>query len=140
VSSKSALEKFASKFGMPRPTILVAEPEPDQALSVRKLVLETAKYNVLTAHHTSEALDIFQLFPNINVAVLVMSEEIDCERIASHIKEMTDKIVVVALSAHIGGKCAGVDHILSSHEPEQLIRLMRSLVGDPREPFVDIAG
>ncbi len=34
---------------MPRPTLLIAEPEPEQALSVRKLVLETGKFNVLTA-------------------------------------------------------------------------------------------
>jgi CheY-like chemotaxis protein len=118
---------------MPRPTILVAEPEPSQALSVRKLVLETAKYNVLTAHTTREALDIFQLFPNINVAVLVMNGEIDCELIARSIKDVTDKIVVVALSGRIGEKCNGADHLLANHEPEQLVNLMRLLVGDPRE-------
>jgi hypothetical protein len=33
-----------------RPTLLVAESEPVEALSVRKLVLETDKFNVLTAH------------------------------------------------------------------------------------------
>jgi hypothetical protein len=118
---------------MPRPTILVAEPEPNEALSVRKLVLETAKYNVLTAHQTHEAIDIFQLFPNINVAVLVMNGEIDCELIARSIKDVTDKIVVVALSGRIGDKCNRADHLLSSHEPEQLVKLMRFLVGDPRE-------
>jgi len=34
---------------VPRPTFLMAEPEPEQALSTRKLVLETAKFNVITA-------------------------------------------------------------------------------------------
>lgn len=118
---------------MPRPTILVAEPEPSEALSVRKLVLETAKYNVLTAHSTREALDLFHLFPNINVAVLVMDTTINCEQIAESLKKATDKIVTVALSARIGDKCAYADHQLSSHEPGELVDLMRSLVGDPRE-------
>ena len=63
---------------MPRPTLLVAEPEPSQALSVRKLVLETAKYNVLTAHSSREALDLFHLFPNVSMAVLVGDDGIDC--------------------------------------------------------------
>jgi DNA-binding response OmpR family regulator len=117
---------------MPRPTLLVAEPEPNEALSVRKLVLETAKYNVLTAHQTREALDIFHLFPNINVAILVMNSEIDCETIARSIKGMTDEVVIVALTPHIGGRCSNADHLLSSHEPEQLVNLIRSLVGDPR--------
>ena len=56
---------------MPRPTLLIAEPDPVQALSVRKLVMETAKYNVMTAHSTREAIDIFHLFPNVSAAVLV---------------------------------------------------------------------
>lgn len=118
---------------MPRPTLLVAEPEPAQALSVRKLVLETAKYNVLTAHSTHEALDLFRLFPNINVAVVVASPEVNCEVVGRSIKEVIDKIPVVVLSPRIGDKCENADHMLSSHEPEQLVNLIRSLVGDPRE-------
>ena len=117
---------------MPRPTFLVAEPEPNEALSVRKLVLETAKYNVLTAHRTEEALDVFRLFPNVNAAILVMNSNIDCELIARTIKDVTANIVVVALTAQIGGHCVRADHMLSSHEPEQLVDLMQSLFGDPR--------
>jgi CheY-like chemotaxis protein len=69
-----------------RPTILVAESEPLQALSVRKLVLESAKFNVLTAHSTEEALDILHMFPNVNAAVLVMDGCIDCELVAQSVK------------------------------------------------------
>jgi CheY-like chemotaxis protein len=116
---------------MARPTILVAESEALQALSVRKLVLESAKYNVLTAHTTDEAIDIFHLFPNINVAVLVMDGVIDCELVARSIKQVTSKIPIVATSARIAQKCENADHILGSHEPETLITLMRTLVGDP---------
>jgi hypothetical protein len=122
----------ASQVCMPRPTILVAEPEPSEALSVRKLVLETAKYNVITAHSTNEALDLFHLFPNLNVAVLVMNASIDCEKIAQSIRKATEKIFLVALSPRIGDKCAFADHMLSSHEPGELVDLMRLLVGDPR--------
>ncbi|HZU33412.1 MAG TPA: response regulator [Candidatus Angelobacter sp.] len=119
---------------MPRPTLLVAEPEPSQALSVRKLVLETAKFNVLTAHSTREALDLFHLFPNINIAVLVSDPTIDCEGVGRSIKEMTDKIQIVVLSPRIGDKYESADFMLSSHEPEQLVNLVRSLAGDPRDP------
>lgn len=99
---------------------------------MRKLVLETAKFNVITAHSTSEALELFQLFPNLNVAVLVMDTSIDCERIAQSIRKATEKIIVVALSPRIGDKCAFADHNLSSHEPGEVVDLMRSLAGDPR--------
>jgi hypothetical protein len=40
---------------MPRPTLLVAESEPVEALSVRKLVLETGEFSLLTAHSFREA-------------------------------------------------------------------------------------
>jgi CheY-like chemotaxis protein len=117
---------------MPRPTLLVAEPEPEQALSVRKLVLETGKFNVLTAHSNREALDMFQLFPNISGAILVGNSTIDCNEVGKYIKSAANKIPIIYLHASIGGRCASADHHLSSHEPELLLDLVRSLLGDPR--------
>jgi CheY-like chemotaxis protein len=117
---------------MPRPTLLVAEREPVQALSTRKLVLETAKFNVLTAHSTQEALDIFQLFSNVAMAVLAMDETIDCRRIASVVKESSRNIPVVALTPQQGQFCDFADHTLSSYEPDALLTLVRSMLGDPR--------
>ena len=115
-----------------RPTLLVAEPEPTEALSVRKLVLETAKFNVLTAHSTREAIDIFQSFPNISAVIAVEDEGIDCESVTKTVKETVPRIPVIALSARSGSRCAPADHHVSSHEPEQLLRIIRELLGDPR--------
>jgi CheY-like chemotaxis protein len=119
---------------MPRPTLLVAEQEPQQALSTRKLVLETGKFNVITAHSTQEALDLFHLFPNISVAVLATDPDhtIDCARIADAIKKSTQRIPVIALSPVVAEVCDFADQTISSHEPETLLHLIRSLVGDPR--------
>jgi DNA-binding response OmpR family regulator len=117
---------------MPRPTILVAEQEPSQALSIRKLVLETAKFNVLTAHSTREALDMFHLFPNISLAVLAVGDGVDCDEVARIIKSATDKVPVVFLHPQTAASCDYADHQLSSYEPEKLLELIRSLLGDPR--------
>jgi DNA-binding response OmpR family regulator len=116
---------------MPRPTLLVAEPEPGQALSTRKLLLETAKFNVLTAHSGTEALDLFNRFPNLDLVILVDSKRIDCEEIGRRVRTKS-KIPIVALSPLIGKSCRSADHNLSSHEPEALLELIRSLLGDPR--------
>jgi hypothetical protein len=118
---------------VPRPTLLVAEPEPLQALSVRKLVLEAAKFNVLTAHSTREGLDLFHLFPNISMAILVHGKQIDCEKIADGIKAATDKVPIIYISTLIGGECKGADHNVPMGEPEQLLNLVQSLLGDPRK-------
>lgn len=118
---------------MPRPTLLIAEPEPSQALSVRKLVLETAKFNVLTAHSTREALDLFHLFPNVSAAILVGESSIDCDKVGSYIQKATEKVPIVYLHGSMGGRCTSANHDLSSHEPEALLELVRSMLGDPRE-------
>ena len=55
---------------MARATFIVAEPEPEQALSARKLVLETAKFNVITSHSVSETRELLQQFPSFGCAVL----------------------------------------------------------------------
>ena len=118
---------------MPRPTLLVAEPEPQEALSVRKLVLESAKFNVLTAHSTREALDFFPMFPNISAAVLVGDGPVECGVVADQIKGTVDgKVPVVFLSPRIGGICRSADYNLGSHEPEKLLDMLRSILGDPR--------
>lgn len=110
----------------------MAEPEPAEALSVRKLVLETGKFNVLTAHSTREAIDIFHSFPNISALIAVDADEIDCEAITTAVKKAVPKIPAIALSARVGYRCATADHHGSTYEPEQLLRLVRELLGDPR--------
>ena len=55
---------------MARPTFIMAEPEPEQALSARKLVLETAKFNVITAHSVSETRELLQQFPNASALII----------------------------------------------------------------------
>jgi DNA-binding response OmpR family regulator len=122
---------------MARPTILVAEPEPGQALSVRKLVLETAKFNVLTAHSSNEALEVFHLFPMLDAVILVNDPVLDCYSVSKYIKNKTPKIPIIALSARIGDRCGFADYNLSSHEPEELLELVRSLLGDPRNLSAD---
>jgi DNA-binding response OmpR family regulator len=112
---------------VPRPTILVAEPEPDQALSIRKLVLETAKYNVLTAHSTQEALDLFGLFPNVNAVLLVRGDKLDCERIAKQVRAVAKEIPL------LGIRCDGIDYSVESYDPGHLLHILRNLLGDPRE-------
>ena len=46
-----------------RPIILVADPPDPEALSTRKLVLESAKFNVLTATSLQEADEILDSCP-----------------------------------------------------------------------------
>src|SRR4051812_49504710 len=56
-----------------RPTFLLAEPEPELALSSRKLVIETAKFNVITAHSWAEAREAFKKFPGVDAVITTVA-------------------------------------------------------------------
>ena len=114
-----------------RPTLLVAEPEPDNALSTRKLVLETSKFNVLTAHTDEEAMEIARNFPNMSGAIVAAQNNSKCEALAKRLRDLYPKMKIIGLTP--GAGCSGADHILNSHDPEGLVKLMRKLFGDPRK-------
>ena len=120
---------------MVRPALLVAEGEPPDGVSTRKLVLETAKFNVLTAHSTQEAIELYGFFPAISAVVMVECAEVKCEALVQAIRQVDPpgKLPIIALSPRIGFLCEGVDYTLPSRDPEALLNLVRKLLGDPRQ-------
>lgn len=117
---------------MARPTFLMAEPEPDQALSARKLVLETAKFNVITAHSAREAMELCDQFPAVNALIIHGSLPDDCGKLVAKFKRADGERYAILLAPSASSSCAGVDHRVSSHNPEELLSLLRQLFGDPR--------
>jgi hypothetical protein len=115
-----------------RPTFLMAEPEPDQAISARKLVLETAKFNVITAHSAREALDLCERFPRIDGLIVHGSLQGDCAKIVANFKRGNENKPAILLAPSASSSCDGVNHTISTHSPEALLHLLRELFGDPR--------
>jgi len=111
---------------------LIVEPEPNEALSVRKLVVETAKFNVTTAYSTAEGRELLQRFPRMDCVVIV-AEMPGCEEVVKAAKSMNARMPIILLSANRTSGCDRAEHHISSHEPEELVDLLRSLFGDPRK-------
>jgi response regulator RpfG family c-di-GMP phosphodiesterase len=123
---------------MRRPTFLVAEPEPDQALSSRKLLLETFKFNVITAHSEQEMLELLGQFPNVDAVILHDDTPgHTAVELVKAVKEKVPKMVVVALNPR-GRQSQLADHVVNSHSPEELLHLLQRNFGDPRK--IDGAG
>ena len=116
-----------------RPSFILVEPEPEQALSSRKLVLETAKLNVITAHRGKEAFEMMKLFPNVD-AVIAHSQlrDVPCEELFQTSKRENPDRATIYLNAAHAFTCEGADHTVSSHDPEALLYLLRQLFHDPR--------
>ncbi|HUI82792.1 MAG TPA: response regulator [Candidatus Binatia bacterium] len=118
---------------MTRPAFIVAEPEPEQALSARKLVLETFKYNVITAHSVAETLELVGLFPNINALIVHCGMPgFDSEEAIARVKSASPQLPIIALTPN-ARDFRWADHVVLSHRPQELLNLVQKLFGDPRE-------
>jgi DNA-binding NtrC family response regulator len=118
---------------MSRPNFLIAEPEPSESISARKLVLETAKFNVITAYSGREAEELLHQFPNVSAFIIHSGiDDVPCQALALLAKKLNPEMPVILLATHMGHSCEGVDHHVSSHSPEDLLELLRELFGDPR--------
>lgn len=108
----------------------MVEVEPGQALSTRKLLLETAKHNVLTAHSAKEGVHMLRRFPAVDaIAIDASLEDMSCERMAKQMRDIKPKVPIVALSPRIGNKCDWADRTISSHDPHQLLQLLEEFGG-----------
>ncbi len=118
---------------MARPTFLVAEVEPNSAISARKLVLETAKFNVVTAHSEAEGLEFLDLAPDLYAALIITSDLKGAAKVVAYTKKQQPELDVISLSPNRSTSIKGADHHCSSYDPDSLVELCRKLYGDPRK-------
>jgi CheY-like chemotaxis protein len=117
---------------MVRPCFLVIDREFPGSISTRKLVIETAKFNVLTAYSANEALETLQQFPAIHGVVL--DAEIygmSCETLARALKQIKAGIPIVVICGPGDNDCKGADYQLDSLDPRKLLETLQKL--NPRE-------
>ena len=117
---------------MKRPTVIIAEPEPDNALSARKLVVETAKFNVITTHSEQELRETVREFPAVHATIIHQdllrgNPKVLITEVKGHLPNKP----IITLSPH--AQLPLGDYHLGSHDPQELIDLLRALFGDPRE-------
>src|ERR1700712_3595285 len=104
---------------MLRPCFLVVDQEQKGSISTRKLVIETAKFNVITAYSAVEALEALDKFPRVDGVVLDTGlTDLPCEKLVDRIKQINPRINVVAVGR---GECKGADHKLDSFDPTKLL-------------------
>ena len=106
------------------------EVEQPEGVSARKLVLETAKHNVITAYTPQEGVETFRRFPNVDVvAVDGLFGESVCLNLAREIKSVHPAIRIVAFMPNVGGHCDWADETISSHDPAGLLSLLQEMGG-----------
>ena len=114
---------------MTRPCFLVVDREYSGSISTRKLVIETAKFNVITSYSAAEAVETLQTFPNLDGVVLDAGvRDMPCCELVAQIKQQSAGLPIIVISAPGTHECPQADHLLESFEPGKLLTLLQSLV------------
>jgi DNA-binding response OmpR family regulator len=115
-------------LSMIRPCFLVIDREFPGSISTRKLVIETAKFNVLTAYSGKEALETFARFPAVSGVVLDGGlDDIPCDEVARKLKAIQPKTPIIVIAAPGFNGCPQADYQLESFDPAKLLEILRSL-------------
>lgn len=106
--------------------VLMMEEEQPEGLSARKLVVETAKHNVLTAYSLPEGLDLLHRFPNVDIILVhskLLQEKPD---LLTEVKRTCPGKPIILATPFATETRPEVDFVVDSHKPQDLIRLLAS--------------
>jgi DNA-binding NtrC family response regulator len=113
---------------MRRPCFLVVDREFPGSISTRKLVIETAKFNVITAYSGNEALEIVKRFPAIDGVVMDGElDDIPAEYLTQELKKIEPRLPVIVICAPGYADCPSADTLLESFQPAKLLETLRKL-------------
>ena len=113
---------------MVRPCFIVVDREHSSSISTRKLVIETAKFNVITAYSAQEALETFALFPAVTGIILDAAvRDLPCTEVVKRLKSAAPELIVVVVRGPGGTECDGADHYLGTFDPAGLLELLQKL-------------
>ena len=108
-----------------RLVVLMIEVEQPEGLSTRKLVLETARHNVITAYSTAVGLKLLRRFPNVDVVVVHTElEDFPFKQTIDQIKNARRDIPVIGIGPRADSELDGADYMISSHDPHALLELL----------------
>lgn len=113
---------------MLRPCFLIIDREYSGSISTRKLVIETGKFNVITAYTGGEGLETLAAFPAVHGVVLDAGiEDIPCEQMLSRLRHIKPAIPIVVVGGPRQQRCDGADYFLDTFDPARLLDLLRAL-------------
>ena len=111
-----------------RPCFLVVDNEYPGSISTRKLVLESAKLNVLTAYTADEAIRTVERFPNIDGIVLdTQLKGRPCAEVIGLLRNSQKNMPIITVSPSGHDPCGGEQFHVSNFDPKQLLEAVRKI-------------
>lgn len=109
------------------------EAEQPEGLSARKLVVETAKHNVLTAYSTDSGLDLLRRFPNVDAILVHGACAAKDPSILSAIRDQVPGLPIILAAPFGNMRSPYADFVIDSHNPQEILRLLGGEIR-PRYP------
>jgi len=114
---------------MVRPCFLVIDREFPGSISTRKLVIETAKFNVLTAYSAEEGLETLKTFPAVSGVVLDDGVKgVVTDQLVQQLKALSPDLPVIVIASPDDPVCRHADFQVKSFEPAKLLETLKSIV------------
>lgn len=108
-----------------RVIVLMIEIEQPEGLSARKLVLETAKHNVITAYSGAHGIELFRRFPDMDAVVVhVDLQDLPFPEVVRQIRRIRPEVPIIALSPVGSIVLDHVDYVIPSHEPHAILKVL----------------
>ena len=108
--------------GMIRPCFLVIDKQYPGSISARKLVLETAMLNVITAYSAEEAIGTLTRFPAVDGVVLdTETRGMTCRDLIERLRAVRSDLPIVTVSPSGHDPCGIEDFHVSSYDPQDLL-------------------
>jgi hypothetical protein len=109
---------------LPSLVVLMIESEHPEGLSARKLVVETAKHNVLTAYSQDDGLELLRRFPNVD-AILVHGALVEKNPdMLSAVKQLARDIPLILAAPFANMRNSDANFVVDSHNPQDLLSLL----------------
>ncbi len=119
---------------MSRPCFLVVDREYVGSISTRKLVIETAKLNVITAYSSREAIEMLARFPNVDGIVMDAGmPDMPCSELVQRLKAMQPGKPIVIIGTPRQVRCDGADEYMEAFEPTRLLDKLRHIIPGAQE-------
>ena len=111
-----------------RPCFLVVDPEFAGSISTRKLVLETAKFNVVTVYSYEEGLAMLEVFPRMHGVIVSADRDRLFEGFLQAVRDRYPAIKRILTGELPDGDIADV-HV-ESFSPDKLLAAARAIFPD----------
>lgn len=118
---------------MIRSCFLVVDREYAGSISTRKLVIESAKRNVITAYSGAEAIETLKKFPKVDGIVIDAEvNDVPLEELIEELKRIDATIPLVLVRSPGSKHSSKAEYEIESFDPVLLLRVLEEL--EPSKP------